>query len=84
MGLNCRGIIKLNNLDFIIKKLVQQMKEKFPNRRFSVIVNLWDDHTYRIQCKHGEPIKDGTAIIHIWQYYKNKYSYETITEKTKL
>lgn len=83
MGLNCSGIIELKDIKDIPKELIRQMKEIFPDSPYSIIINLWDDYTYRVQCRHGEPVKNGMCTIHIWQYYKGEFSYEIEIEKAK-
>ncbi len=71
-----KGIAKLRDLEDIPESLISRMKKKFPDGNYSIIINLWTNSIYKVECKHAEP-KDNGFIIHIWQYYKGKYSYAT-------
>ncbi len=73
--------VNLWELDEVKDELVKRMKEKFPEGHYSVLLSIWDDHTYRIQCRHGESIGNGLIDIHIWQYYKDKYTYKVAYAK---
>lgn len=81
MGLDCKGTADLKDLVGIKDKLISQMLEQFPNGHYSIMINLWDDYTCRLQCRHGADNPDGeTVTIHIWQYYKEEFTY--FTEQT--
>ena len=75
MGLDCRGIESLRNLEDIPKKLIHSMKEKFPGGSYHIKIVLWDDYTFRVECRHSEVLKNNELIVHIWQYYEGKFSY---------
>ncbi len=77
MKKNNKGIAKLSDIEDVPDSLISRMKKKFPNGRYNIVINLWDDHTYMVSLNHGERPKGGIFILHIWQYRKGKFSYKT-------
>ena len=64
-------------IEKIKDELVGLMLKRFPKCRYTVEIILWDDKTFRVRCKYGEPIGepvDGvrTAMLNTYEWYEGE------------
>jgi len=48
----------------------QDIQTRFPGKRYTIRILLWDDGTDLVECRHGSQ-----NIIHYSTYYNNELSY---------
>ena len=72
------NIINVNFLKIrdISEQLISLMLRKNPNCHYTVFVTLWEDNTFMIVCRNGEPKGNGMIIYRDYRWYENKISYK--------
>lgn len=62
----------------VSNELIRLMQEKFPECHYSIFINMWDDKTFRVECRYGESadINDEQRALHIYRWYNDEITYE--------
>lgn len=64
----------MNKIEEVIEEVKRRMLEKFPDCSHTITVTMWDDDTFRVDCRHGSD----KNTLHVIEYYKEEYSYKEI------
>ena len=51
-----------------------EMFKKFPNCNHTISINIWDDGTDEVMCRHG----DSNKTLHITKYYNSELTYYSV------
>lgn len=68
----------MNNLQAISKEIEivkNDILNRFPNCSYTINIILWDDNTYKIECRHGN---DECTKIYSSIYYNNELTFEEV------
>lgn len=76
-------IIKCNQskIDEVETRLIEKLKRMFPGScYYTTFVTKWNDGTFKMEIRHGEPIVDGEECkIHTLTWYDSEIEYKLIT-----
>ena len=65
------------SLEDKIELCKNEMFKKFPECNHTISINLWDDGTDEVMCRHG----DTNGLLHITKYYNSALTYYTVNLK---
>lgn len=65
-----------NKIEEVIKQLKEELFKKFPdcNDNYTIIVYLWTDEDFKVECRHGR-FEGNINILHMFTYHDNKIDY---------
>lgn len=73
---------KQTDIDAAEQLLLEEFNKKFPNGWYTTFVTKWNDGTFKIEVRHGEPmvLNQPTHQLHhfVWDDGKIEYSQSTI------
>lgn len=55
--------------------LISQIQEKFPKCNYTVVITLWDDSTFQVECRHAQRINKDCVELHKYLYYDGTTNY---------
>jgi hypothetical protein len=65
----------LQDIESQILMVKQDILNRFPDCRYTIRINLWDDDTSSVECRHGDGEK-----IYSSTFYNNELVYKEITQ----
>ncbi len=70
-----------NDIDQIVNQLKERLFQNFSDcgENYTIIIYLWTDKDFKVECRYGRQDLDDNWILHIWNYHKNEITY-TATE----
>ena len=72
---NSYGMVNFKEIEKISKHLIDIMYLVFNCNSYSIFVNVWDDYTFRVECRYAEVINDKQCKLHIYEWYKGEINY---------
>lgn len=66
-------MIKLSDVQSKIDLVTNEILSRFPNCYYTVRIILWDDDTFKVECRHGTADK-----LYISDFYNNELSFTEI------